>query len=245
MLDTASSCSPHARIYFPAARCIHAWSWYNFAFWPEGKGIHSKKGGIMNKQLYSETFTWKTGCTMALLTCVFAMALAGPAEAARGAAKYTDKGELMMLKNYRQWVFVGAPVTPNEMNNGKAAFPEFHHVYIDPASFAAYKKTGTFPNGTVIVKELAGVGAKNSASGSGYFAGEFIGVAAAVKDAKRFAKEPGYWAYFSFMGDGGKPLASAKAQATTACNTCHQQNAAEDWVFTQHYPVLRAVKPVK
>ena len=199
----------------------------------------------MSKQLCSETFRWKTGGITALLACVFAMALAGPVEAAQGAAKYTDKGELMMLKNYRQWVFVGAPVTPNDMNNGKAAFPEFHHVYIDPASFAAYKKTGKFPNGTVIVKELAGVGAKSSASGSGYFAGDFIGVAASVKDAKRFAKEPGNWAYFSFMGDDGKALASAKAQATAACNACHQQNAAEDLVFTQHYPVLRAAKPAK
>jgi hypothetical protein len=199
----------------------------------------------MEKQRHLETFAGKTGLISAFLVCVFAMALTGPVEAAQGAAKYTDKGELMMPRDFRQWVFVGAPVTPNDMNNGKAAFPEFHHVYIDPASFAAYKKTGKFPNGTVIVKELAGVGAKSSASGSGYFAGEFIGVAASVKDAKRFAKEPGNWGYFSFMGDGGKALASAKAQATAACNTCHQQNAAEDWVFTQHYPVLRAVKPAK
>lgn len=199
----------------------------------------------MDKQRQLETFAGKTGFISAFLVCVFAMALTGPVEAAQGAARYTDKGELMMPKNYRQWVFVGAPVTPNDMNNGKAAFPEFHHVYIDPASFAAYKKTGKFPNGTVIVKELAGVGAKSSASGSGYFAGEFIGVAASVKDAKRFAKEPGNWGYFSFMGDDGKALASAKAQATAACNTCHQQNAAEDLVFTQHYPVLRAVKPAK
>jgi cytochrome P460 len=199
----------------------------------------------MDKQRQLETLAGKTGFISAFLVCVFAMALTGPVEAAQGAAKYTGKGELMMPKDFRQWVFVGAPVTPNDMNNGKAAFPEFHHVYIDPASFAAYKKTGKFPNGTVIVKELADVGAKSSASGSGYFAGEFIGIAASVKDAKRFAKEPGNWAYFSFMGDGGKALASAKAQATAACNTCHQQNAAEDWVFTQHYPVLRAVKPAK
>jgi hypothetical protein len=199
----------------------------------------------MEKQRHLETFAGKTGLISAFLVCVFAMALTGPVEAAQGAAKYTDKGELMMPRDFRQWVFVGAPVTPNDMNNGKAAFPEFHHVYIDPASFTAYKKTGKFPNGTVIVKELAGVGAKSSASGSGYFAGEFIGVAASVKDAKRFAKEPGNWGYFSFMGDGGKALASAKAQTTAACNTCHQQNAAEDWVFTQHYPVLRAVKPAK
>jgi cytochrome c553 len=61
-----------------------------------------------------------------------------------------------------------------------------------------------------------------------------------VKDGKRFAKEPGHWAYFNFMGENGKSLSSAKAQATAACNTCHQQNAAADWVFTQFYPVLRA-----
>jgi len=199
----------------------------------------------MDKQRCLETFAGKTGAISLLLACLFAMALAGPVEAAQGAAKYTGKGELLMLKNYRQWVFVGAPVTPNDMNNGKAAFPEFHHVYVDPASFATYKKTGKFPDGTVIVKELAGIGAKSSASGNGYFAGEFSGVAAAVKDSKRFAKEPGNWAYFSFMGDDGKALPSAKAHATAACNACHQQNAAEDLVFTQHYPVLRAAKPAK
>jgi cytochrome P460 len=195
----------------------------------------------MDKQICAA----KTRGLAMFLGCVMAVALAGPVEAGRGAATYSGKGELQMPKNYRQWVFVGAPVTPNDMNNGKAAFPEFHHVYIDPASFAAWKKTGKFPNGTVLVKELAGVGAKSSASGNGYFAGEFIGVAAAVKDAKRFAKEPGNWGYFSFMGDDGKALASAKAQPTAACNVCHQQNAAEDWVFTQHYPVLRAAKPGK
>jgi len=199
----------------------------------------------MEKNRCLETFRKKAWGVAAWLACVFAMALAGPAEGAQGAARYTAKGDLMMPKDYRQWVFVGAPVTPNDMNSGKAAFPEFHHVYIDPASFAAYRKTGKFPNGTVLVKELAGVGAKSSSSGNGYFAGEFIGVAAAVKDARRFAREPGNWAYFSFMGDEGKALASAKAQATAACNTCHQQSAAEDWVFTQHYPVLRAARPVK
>jgi hypothetical protein len=155
---------------------------------------------------------------------------------------FTKEGELLMPKNYRRWVFVGAPVTPNDMNNGKAAFPEFHHVYIDPKSYAAYRKTGKFPDGTVLVKELASVGAKSAVSGNGYFPGEFIGVAASVKDSKRFATEPGNWAYFSFMGDGGKALAQAKAQPTVACNECHQKNAAEDWVFTQFYPVLKVAK---
>lgn len=171
-----------------------------------------------------------------------------PAEAAgkgRDAPSFDGQGQLVMPVDYRQWVFVGAPVTPNELNNGKAAFPEFHNVYINPAAFAAYRKTGRFPDGTVLVKELASVGAKSAASGNGYFPGDFIGVAAAVKDGKRFAKEPGHWGYFSFMGDDGKALSKAKALPTASCNVCHQQNAAEDWVFTQYYPVLRAAKPAK
>ena len=171
--------------------------------------------------------------------------LTSSAQAAQKAAKYNSGGELMMPENYRQWVFVGAPVTPNDMNDGAAAFPEFHDVYIDNASYAAYAKKGVFADGTVLVKELVKIGAKSASSGNGYFPGDFVGVAVAVKDSKRFAKEPGNWAYFSFMGDRGKPLASAKAQPTGACNECHQKTASEDWVFTQFYPVLKAAKKNK
>ena len=76
------------------------------------------------------------------------------------AATYNDEGKLLRPANHREWVFIGAPVTPNDMNDGKAAFPEFHNVYIDPASFAAYKQTGKFTEGTVILKELVSVGGR-------------------------------------------------------------------------------------
>lgn len=168
-----------------------------------------------------------------------------PAEARKNRAMYTVDGEFLMPQNYRQWVFVGAPVTPNDMNAGKAAFPEFHHVYINPPAFAYYRKTGKFRDGTVIIKELVRVGGKSAASGNGYFPGDFIGLVAAVKDGRRFSSEPGHWAYFSFTGEGGTAMDSAAPQKTAACNACHQQNAAEDWVFTQFYPVLRAVKNKK
>jgi hypothetical protein len=93
-----------------------------------------------------------------------------------------------------------------------------------------------------MIKELVSVGAKKAPSGNGYFMGDFYGLEASVKDSKRFPKEPGHWAYFRFT-DPGKPLkAEAKAQPTDACNVCHGPNAADDWVFTQFYPVLRAAK---
>ena len=35
---------------------------------------------------------------------------------------------------------------------------------------------------------------------------------------------------------------SAKAFPTVSCNGCHAGAAADDWVFTQYYPVLRGGK---
>lgn len=155
--------------------------------------------------------------------------------------KFTKSDELVRPAGYRKWVYVGTPVTPNDMNKGKAPFPEFHSVYIDPMSFTAYEKTGKFPDGTILVKELVSVGGKDATSGKGYFMGKFIGLEVSLKDKKRFVKEPGNWAYFSF---GHKyPLKKmAKAQRAMNCNACHEGNADQDFVFTQYYPTLRAAK---
>ena len=169
--------------------------------------------------------------------------------------QFNDKGELVRPSGYREWVFVGTPLTPNDMNNGKAPFPEFHAVYIDPDSWAHWKKTGTFREGTILMKELISVGSKAAVSGKGYFMGEFVGLEATIKSSKRFPKEPGNWAYFSFtVGESDneatdKPKHGASLKRTAAafpaasCNSCHDASAADDWVFTQYYPILRAAKP--
>jgi hypothetical protein len=150
-------------------------------------------------------------------------------------------GTLEKPTNYREWVYIGTPVTPNDMNDGKAPFPEFHNVYIDPDSWAHWKAKGSFPDGTILVKELVSVGSKAAVSGKGYFMGEFIGLEATVKSKKHFPNEPGNWAYFSFSTPDHKSLtSSATPFPTEACNQCHQGSAATDWVFTQYYPVLRA-----
>ncbi len=154
-----------------------------------------------------------------------------------------SNGELQRPTGYREWVYVGTPVTPNDMNNGKAAFPEHHNVYIDPASWAHWKKTGKFRDGTILMKELVSVGAKAAVSGNGYFQGEFIGLEATIKSMKHFPNEPGNWAYFSFSTPGHKSLTpTAKAFPAAACNACHQASAGDDFVFTQYYPVLRGGK---
>jgi hypothetical protein len=154
---------------------------------------------------------------------------------------FNAAGELERPIGYRSWIYVGTPLTPNELNPPEAPFPEFHNVYIHPDDFAHWEETGTFQQGTVLVKELVLVGSTEAVSGNGYFMGEFTGLEATIKDAERYPDEPGNWAYYTFGHT--YPLAeTAAAQPTGACNVCHDVSADDDWVFTQYYPILSAAK---
>lgn len=195
------------------------------------------------------------------LTVIFALSAvmigsAQPSQAQDVAvASYTDDGRVMRPNNWRSWVYVGTPLTPNALNGGQASFPEFHNVYVETSAYLVFAKTGEWPEGTQIAKELVLVresdscdeetGACDEVSGVGYFQGEFNGLELTVKDTKRFVDEPGGWAYFSF-GHNAPPYAeTATAFATDSCNSCHENSADTDFVFTQFYPVLRAANPKK
>src|SRR5579864_7141034 len=121
------------------------------------------------------------------------------AQSEQSSAVFDPDGKLELPAGFRKWVFVGAPLTPNALNNGKANFPEYHHVYVEQKNVDAYLKTGEFPEGTVIVKELTRVlnptfpdGSRTEPSGRGYFNGQYNGIDLTVKDSKRFAKTNGW-----------------------------------------------------
>ncbi|MBX9815970.1 MAG: hypothetical protein A4S12_02275 [Proteobacteria bacterium SG_bin5] len=172
--------------------------------------------------------------------------------ARRYVATFTPNGEMIRPYGWRDWKFIGTPLTPNGLNNGKSSFPEFHVVYMEPSAYDHYQRTGQFRDGTVLIKELTLVqknsttgsgGSTQESSGRGYFMAEYSGLEAAVKDSKRFPNEPGNWAYFTFGHVPEAKYASlTKAEPAETCNACHQQNAKEDYVFSQHYPVLRGLK---
>ncbi|MEQ9617701.1 MAG: cytochrome P460 family protein [Deltaproteobacteria bacterium] len=189
--------------------------------------------------------SWRSFTYMVMILFIVMMGFSIPQAESKEHAKFDKEGNLIQPENFvwRKWMYVGTPLTPNSLNPPEAPFPEFHNVYIDPASYESYTKTGKFPDGTLLIKELVSVGATKAASGNGFFQGDFIGLEAAYKDSKRYPDEPGNWAYFTFSHEAPPYPSSAKLQPTAACNACHEANAAEDWVFTQFYPVLRAAKP--
>jgi hypothetical protein len=157
--------------------------------------------------------------------------------------EYTASGDLVLPKNFNEWVFVGSPLTPNALNGGKANFPEFHNVYIEPGSYEIYKKTGEFPEETIFLKELQLTlpaenpdGSRTEASGRGFFPGKLNGADVTVKDSKRYA-DTGGWGYYNFNHHEPKaPI--AKLQPKSECAFCHMASAKKDDVWTQFYPLL-------
>jgi hypothetical protein len=157
--------------------------------------------------------------------------------------EYTAEGDLILPKNYRQWVFVGSPLTPNALNGGKANFPEYHNVYIEPGSYELYKKTNTFPEGTIFFKELQLAlpaenpdGSRTEPSGRGFFPGPYNGADVTVKDTKRYADSDG-WGYYNFNHHEPK-APTAKVRSKGECAFCHIASAKKDDVWTQFYPML-------
>lgn len=206
--------------------------------------IHTKRLFPLAAVIFGAALGFLTGTTLS------ATAGSPPAVATEGntltnqLVEFTPEGKLKRPPfSFRQWIYIGTPLTPNDLNDGKANFPEFHNVYIDPESFAHFEKTGEYRDGTIIVKELVSVGEKEASSGNGYFQGDFIGLEVSVKDAKRYPTEPGNWGYYSFGHSYPLKEQSAKNK-TDECNGCHHRHAI-NFVFSQYYPVLRAAMPAK
>jgi hypothetical protein len=156
-----------------------------------------------------------------------------------------DNSETSIPEGFRLWSFIGAPLTPNGLNDGAAGFPEFHHVYIQPDALQEYLETGVFPEGTTIVKELVLLqegeyedGSRDEPSGRGFFADRFAGIDMMVKDSVRFAETNG-WGFFNF-GHHEPPYAKvAKPASADACAGCHIANADLEMVFGRMYPILK------
>jgi hypothetical protein len=154
--------------------------------------------------------------------------------------EYTADGDLVLPKSFEKWVYVGSPLTPNGLNGGKANFPEFHNVYMQPWAYEEYQKTNVFPEGTIMFKELQLTlpeqfpdGSRTEPSGRGYFPGKLNGADVTVKDGKRFA-DTGGWGYYNFHHYEPK-APTAKLKPKTECAYCHLASAKKDEVWTQFY----------
>ena len=169
-----------------------------------------------------------------LLVLAFALAVLRAQQPA-GPPQYTSAGELLLPKDYREWIFLSSGLG---MTYGPAAStpedPRFENVFVNPSSYRAFLDTGRWPDRTVFILEIRRSAAKGSINNAGHYQTEIASVEAAVKDERRFAQK---WAYINFgRADKAQPLS-----ATSVCNSCHGANAAVENTFVQFYPTLLEV----
>ena len=170
------------------------------------------------------------------------ISLGSALRASQGDAVFEGKKTLLRPENYREWVFVGSSLGLRYDPESEKKTPDnsrhFNNVYMNPAAFREFARTGRFPDGTVFILEIASAETKQEPGLQGSYQKDFTALEAAVKDSKRFE---GGWAYFSFDGEKGKRKEKATPFPQAACYDCHHERAATDHVFTQFYPVLRAL----
>lgn len=166
-------------------------------------------------------------------------ATTGQAAAGSGFSPYVDEnGAISRPEGYRTaWAHLGSWVVPDDSAPGAG----FHDVYTRPESVEAYRKNGTFPDGTVLVKEIRGVKSDDLTTGRASWAGEPAVWFVMIKDAEgRFPENGNWgngWGWALFKSDA--PAKNVSTDFRKDCIGCHLPAEKTDWVFTMGYPTLR------
>jgi hypothetical protein len=174
------------------------------------------------------------------IACVAVLLLASSAVAS-DESPYAPDGKLNFPANYREWVFLTSGL---DMSYSKlpamSGHSMFDNVFVDPVSYHEFLRTGTWPEGTLLVKEARGASGKGSINQHGKFqSGEVMGgVEVHTRDTKRF---PGGWGFFAFGGT--EPAQQIPTSAD--CYTCHQQHGAVNTTFVQFYATLLTIATAK
>ncbi|HEX3754984.1 MAG TPA: cytochrome P460 family protein [Rhizomicrobium sp.] len=122
-----------------------------------------------------------------------------------------------------------------------AGSKEMHDVYASPGAIAAFKKSHSWQDGTVLVKEVFATDTSKMTTGTVSHASKLKGWFVMVRDSKN--SHPGSklwgdgwgWSWF----DAGKPTMTTSTDYHTDCQGCHIPAKATQWIYSQGYPVLQ------
>jgi hypothetical protein len=174
-------------------------------------------------------FLWLAGAAAVLIAA--GVSATSHAQPPKPVAVFTADGKLEFPKDYRTWVYLSSGMDMAYVDApGMADHHMFDNVFVDRASYDAFRQTGHWPEGTMFVLEVRGGETKGSINRKGLFQTGRMAVEVHLKDP-RFQSG---WAFFPFNGE--RP-AQALPQ-TSQCNSCHEAHGAVDTTFVQFYPTL-------
>ena len=166
--------------------------------------------------------------------------VAGSAQGQMARFPYVDgEGNISVPEDFRSWAFLGTWAVAADDDSGDVA--GFHNVYTQPETIQAYRESGKFPDGAVLVKELFKTSSADMTTGRVGRASEVEGWFVMIKDTQGRFPESGIW------GDGWgwalfyakEPEKNVATDYTESCLGCHVPAKDTDWVYVQGYPVLQ------
>jgi hypothetical protein len=176
--------------------------------------------------------------TLALL--IGASASASPDLSATFSTIVDAGGNISLPQQFKKsWVFLGAWAVANEDADtvGAAAL---HNVYVQPDAITAYRQTGEFPDGTVLIKELLTTATGPMTTGSVSWGQKIDGWFIMVKDRQnRFPQSALWgegWGWVLINSDAPDKIVTTNYK--NDCLGCHIPARNTDWVYTQAYPNL-------
>jgi hypothetical protein len=148
-------------------------------------------------------------------------------------------GAIHVPPNYRvTYQFLGTWAVAAEAGQGSK---EMHSVYASPGTIAAFRKSGTFADGTVLVKEVFATDTQPMTTGTVSHAQTLKGWFVMVKDSKGSHPDNALWGNgwgWSWF-DAGDPNKTTSTDFKKDCLSCHVPAKATDWIYTQGYPALK------
>lgn len=149
------------------------------------------------------------------------------------AAQFDSAGRMLFPADYRDWVYLSTGVNMSYSERPRDPdTPVFDSVFVNRPAYESFRRTGHWPDGTVLALEVRGGKRHGSINKSGAFqSGDRIALEVHTRDSRRFK---GGWAFFGFEGDKPAEMIPTSAQ----CYACHQADAAVDTTFVQFYPTM-------
>jgi len=152
---------------------------------------------------------------IASLPVLLALALAAPASPQDTRTPPAD---------YREWVFLTSGLGMNYAAAASTdANPRFDNVFVSRPAWAAFLKTGTWPEKTTFVLEVRASESKGSINQSGHYQSGSATI-------EMESKQGGKWTFYNSEGKA--------FPRTERCYSCHAENGAVDNTFVQFYPTL-------
>ncbi|MGH9396771.1 MAG: cytochrome P460 family protein [Terriglobia bacterium] len=152
------------------------------------------------------------------------------------------QGNLRVPAHYRtSYQFLGSWAIAADKGQGSKGI---HIVYASPGTIATYRKTGQFPDGSVLVKEVYQTATRPMATGTVSHAQKLQGWFVMVKEStdihpnNKLWGDGWAWSWF----DAGNPLKTTSTNFKTDCLSCHVPAQATDLVYVGGYPPLHGAQ---